>query len=39
MFHLARAIGIEVEEEIVIEDIRAFDTLDDGWEETILSAP
>jgi hypothetical protein len=39
MFHLAKAIGIEVEEETVIEDILAFDTLDDGWEETILSAP
>ncbi len=39
MFHLARAIGIEVEEEIVIEDIPAFDTLDYGWEETILSMP
>jgi hypothetical protein len=39
MFHLARAVGIEVEEEIVIEDIPTFDTLDDGWEEAILSAP
>jgi hypothetical protein len=39
MFHLARGIGIEVEEEIVIEEIPAFDTLDDGWEEAILSAP
>jgi len=39
MFHLARAVGIEVEEETVIEDILAFDTLDDGWEEAILSAP
>jgi hypothetical protein len=39
MFHLARATGIELEEEIVIEDIPAFDTLDDGWEETILSTP
>jgi hypothetical protein len=39
MFHLARAIGIEVEEETIIEDIPAFDTLDDGWEEAILSAP
>jgi len=28
-----------VEEETVIEDILAFDTLDDGWEEAILSAP
>jgi hypothetical protein len=28
-----------VEEEIVIEDILAFDTLDDGWEEAILSVP
>jgi dihydrodipicolinate reductase len=28
-----------VEEEIVIGDILAFDTLDDGWEETILFAP
>ncbi len=28
-----------MEEEIVIEDILAFDTLDDGWEEAILSAP
>jgi hypothetical protein len=39
MFHLARAAIIEVEEETVIEDIPAFDTLDDGWEETILSTP
>jgi hypothetical protein len=39
MFHLARAVGIEVEEEIVIKDIPTFDTLDDGWEEAILSAP
>jgi len=39
MFHLARASGIEVEEETVIEDILAFDTLDDGWEEAILSTP
>ncbi len=39
MFHLARAARIEVEEEIVIEDIPAFDTLDDGWEEAILFAP
>jgi hypothetical protein len=30
MFHLARAAGIEVEEETVIEDIPTFDTLDDG---------
>jgi hypothetical protein len=28
-----------VEEETVIEDIPAFDTLDDGWEEAILFAP
>jgi hypothetical protein len=34
MFHLARATGIEVE-----EDVPAFDTLDDSWEEIILSAP
>jgi hypothetical protein len=39
MFHLARAVGIEVEEETVIEDIPAFDTLDDGWEEAILFVP
>jgi hypothetical protein len=39
MFHLARTARIEVEEETVIEDIPAFDTLDDGWEEAILSAP
>ncbi len=39
MLHFARAAGIEMEEEIVIEDIPAFDTLDDGWKETILSAP
>jgi hypothetical protein len=39
MFHLVRAAGIEVEEETVIEDIPAFDTLDDGWEEMILSVP
>ncbi len=39
MFHLARIAGIEVEEEIVIEYIPAFDTLDDGWEEAILSTP
>jgi hypothetical protein len=39
MFHLAKAARIEVEEEIVIEDIPAFDTLDDDWEETILSMP
>jgi hypothetical protein len=32
MFHLARVAGIGVEEETVIEDILAFDTLDDGWE-------
>jgi hypothetical protein len=37
MFHLARVVGIKVEEEIVLEDIPTFDTLDDGWEETILS--
>jgi len=30
MFHLVRVAGIEVEEEIVIEDIPTFDTLDDG---------
>jgi hypothetical protein len=28
-----------VEEETIIEDIPAFDTLDDGWEEAILSVP
>ncbi len=28
-----------MEEETVIEDIPTFDTLDDGWEEAILSAP
>ncbi len=28
-----------MEEENVIEDIPAFDTLDDGWEEPILFAP
>jgi hypothetical protein len=39
MFHLARAAGIEVEEETIIEDIPSFDTLDDGWEEAILSTP
>jgi len=39
MFNLAKAIGIEVEEETIIEDIPSFDTLDDGWEEAILSAP
>jgi len=39
MFHLARVVGIEVEEEIIIEDIPTFDTLDDGWEEAILFAP
>jgi hypothetical protein len=39
MFHLARAAGIEVEEETIIEDIPAFDTLDDGWEEAILFVP
>jgi uncharacterized protein YabE (DUF348 family) len=39
MFHLARATGIEVHEETIIEDIPAFDTLDDGWEEAILFAP
>jgi hypothetical protein len=39
MFHLARAAGIKVEEETVIEDILAFDTLDDGWEKAILSVP
>jgi len=39
MFHPARAAGIEVEEENVIDDIPAFDTLDDGWEEMSLSVP
>jgi hypothetical protein len=39
MFHLARATRIEVEEKTVIEDIPAFDTLDDGLEEAILSTP
>jgi hypothetical protein len=39
MFHLARAAWIEVEEKTVIEDIPAFDTLDDGWEEAILFVP
>jgi hypothetical protein len=39
MFNLARAAGIEVEEETVIEDILVFDTLDDGWEEAILLVP
>jgi hypothetical protein len=39
MFHFARVARIEVEEEIVIEDIPAFDILDDGWEEVILFAP
>jgi hypothetical protein len=39
MFHHARAVGIEVEEETIIEDIPTFDTLDDGWEEAILSTP
>ncbi|CAK9256167.1 unnamed protein product [Sphagnum jensenii] len=39
MFHLVRATRIEVEEETVIEDIPAFDTLDDGQKEAILSAP
>jgi len=39
IFHLARAAKIKVEEETIIEDISAFDTLDDGWEEVILSAP
>jgi hypothetical protein len=39
MFHLARAAGIEVEEETIIEDIPTFDTLDDGWEEAILFVP
>jgi hypothetical protein len=28
-----------VEEETIIEDILVSDTLDDGWEEAILSAP
>jgi len=28
-----------VEEETIIEDIPSFDTLDDGWEEAILSTP
>jgi hypothetical protein len=39
MFHIVRAAGIKVEEETIIEDIPAFDTLDDGWEEAILSMP
>jgi len=39
MFHLARVTGIELEEEFVIEDIPAFDILDHGWEEAILSVP
>ncbi len=39
MFHLAKVAGIEVEEETVIEDIPAFDTLDDGWGEAILFTP
>jgi hypothetical protein len=39
MFHLVRAARIGVEEETVIEDILTFDTLDDGWEKVILSAP
>ncbi len=39
MFHLVGAVGIEVEEETIIEDIPTFDTLDDGWEEVILSTP
>jgi hypothetical protein len=39
MFHLARAAIIKVEEEIIIEGIPAFDTLDDGWEEATLSTP
>jgi hypothetical protein len=39
MFRLARAVGIEVEEETIIEDIPTFDTLNDGWEEAILFAP
>jgi hypothetical protein len=39
IFYLARATKIKVEEETIIEDISAFDTLDDGWEEVILSAP
>jgi hypothetical protein len=30
MFHFARAARIEVEEETIIEDILAFDILDDG---------
>jgi len=30
MFHFARATRIEVEEETIIEDILAFDILDDG---------
>jgi len=28
-----------MEEKTVIEDILTFDTLDDGWEEAILSPP
>ncbi len=39
MLHLARVARMEVEEETVIEDIPAFDTLDDGWEKSILSTP
>jgi hypothetical protein len=39
MFDLAKAARIEVEEKTVIEDIPTFDTLDDGWEEAILSMP
>jgi hypothetical protein len=39
MFHFAKVARIEVEEETVIEDILAFDILDDGWEEAILFAP
>jgi hypothetical protein len=35
MFHLVGAVGIEVEEETIIEDIPTFDTLD----EVILSTP
>ncbi len=39
MFHLTRVVGIEMEKETIIEDIPTFDTLDDGWEEAILSTP
>jgi len=39
MFHLAKAVGVQVEEETMIKDIPTFDTLDDGWEEAILFVP